>query len=94
MGTDCTIEIFDGLLIADSEDIAAELSKKLFIWTRAKNWSVNYSFNLEYFSHFDMKFYESIGYKSWGSLYMKDKYDNNMEERLHFLKRLPEAYDD
>ena len=41
-----------------------------------------------------MKFYESIGYKSWGSLYMKDKYDKSIEERLHFLKRLPEAYDD
>ena len=89
-----TVEIFDGLLIADSEDIAAELSKKLFIWTTAKKWVVNYSFCLENFSHFDIKFYETIGYKSWGSLYMKDKYDNNMEERLHFLKRLPEAYDD
>ena len=89
-----TIEIFDGLLIADSEDIAAELSKKLFIWTTAKKWVVNYSFCLENFSHFDIKFYETIGYKSWGSLYMKDKYDNNMEERLHFLKRLPEAFDD
>ena len=94
MGIDSTIEIFDGLLIADSEDIAAELSKKLFIWTTAKKWVVNYSFCLENFSHFDIKFYETIGYKSWGSLYMKDKYDNNMEERLHFLKRLPEAYDD
>ena len=89
-----TVEIFDGLLIADSEDIAAELSKKLFIWTTAKKWVVNYSFCLENFSHFDIKFYETIGYKSWGSLYMKDKYDNNIEERLHFLKRLPEAYDD
>ena len=89
-----TVEIFDGLLIADSEDIAAELSKKLFIWTTAKKWVVNYSFCLENFSHFDIKFYETIGYKSWGSLYMKDKYDNNMEERLHFLKRLPEAFDD
>ena len=94
MGIDSTIEIFDGLLIADSEDIAAELSKKLFIWTTAKKWVVNYSFCLENFSHFDIKFYETIGYKSWGSLYMKDKYDNNMEERLHFLKRLPEAFDD
>jgi len=89
-----TVEIFDGLLIADSEDIAAELSKKLFIWTTAKKWVVNYSFCLENFSHFDIKFYETIGYKSWGNLYMKDKYDNNMEERLHFLKRLPEAFDD
>ena len=89
-----TVEIFDGLLIADSEDIAAELSKKLFIWTTAKKWVVNYSFCLENFSHFDIKFYETIGYKSWGSLYMKDKYDNSIEERLHFLKRLPEAFDD
>ena len=94
MGIDSTIEIFDGLLIADSEDIAAELSRKLFIWTRAKNWSVNYSFCLENFSHFDIKFYDSIGYRSWGSLYMKDKYDKSIEEKLHFLKRLPEAYDD
>ena len=62
MGIDSTIEIFDGLLIADSEDIAAELSRKLFIWTRAKNWSVIFYFNLENFSLFDMKFYESIGY--------------------------------
>ncbi len=89
-----TVEIFDGLLIADSEDIAAELSKKLFIWTTAKKWVVNYSFCLENFSHFDIKFYETIGYKSWASLYCKDKYDNNIEERLHFLKRLPEAFDD
>tara|TARA_B100000902_G_scaffold205012_1_gene195470 strand:+ start:320 stop:931 length:612 start_codon:yes stop_codon:yes gene_type:complete len=89
-----TVEIFDGLLIADSEDIAAELSKKLFIWTTAKKWVVNYSFCLENFSHFDINFYETIGYKSWASLYCKDKYDNNIEERLHFLKRLPEAFDD
>ena len=94
MGLNTTREIFDGLLIADSEDIAAELSRKMFIWTMAQNWNINYSFRLENFSHYDMKFYQSVGYNGWANLYMKDKYDSKVEERLDFLKRLPEAFDE
>ena len=92
--TEYTIEMFDSLLFADSEDIAAELNKKLFIWTTRNKWNVNYSYRLDCYNMFDMKFYESLGYRGWANLEMGDDLNEKNRLTMNFLKRLPEAFDD
>ena len=43
---------------------------------------------------FDMKFYESLGYRGWANLEMGDDLNEKNRITMNFLKRLPEAFDD